>query len=315
MFLRFKDIVISACLVCLSMSTHCFAQSFVDESHRWTYSLIYQVPQNKVDTVTYEAIFNGIVLIDDRDYHEAFERIALDENSDWESLGYYRQEEAKVYYRDKNSSKEYLLYDFALDRIGDTFTFPDKWVSYGFDLNLEVIKIDSIYLKNGERRKRITLRLLNLEGKEDTYWIDGIGSEDSPLFPFSLVNEDFDFGNRKLQCFFTNDEHLLQQNPSGQCAYLIVDVDNVMIPAELNKFRVFPNPISKGDPLFLSGNLDNLQSQLHISIYNTIGERVYQSTARSTDPIVLNHKTDTGIYYYIINSDNTWYYGNFIIID
>ncbi len=282
--------------------------SFVSEANRWTYTHIYQVPNNKVDTVTFEAIFDGTVMVEDREYHEAYERIALNDESEWSSLGYYRQEGAKVYFWDEFSNKDILLYNFDMDSIGSTLSY-----SYGLNFTLELIRIDSISLKNGEIRERQTFKVLDQPGSEDTYWIEGIGSEDTPLMPSSLLDEIVDGANLKLECFFTNGEHLLQQNPSGQCAYLIVNVEGQTNTSK--RIQVFPNPASRGASLFLNGDFDDLSSDVDISIFNVTGELVMQSKVKSRDVISIDHEMGSGLYYCIVQSGANAYYSNFIVVD
>ena len=315
MFLRFELTIITVFVACISLPSLMKAQSFVNEANRWTYTLLSLRPHNNIDSVTYEARFDGTVQIDNRQYHEAFERKVLNENSEWKSLEFfYRQEGAKVFLWDKFYNKERLLYDFALDSIGATFAFPNDWVMFGNDLILEVIDIDSITLKNGELRKRQTFNVFSPPRDVfTTYWIEGIGSEDTPLFPFSLLDEDYDGGNRKLECFFTNEEHLLQQNPEGECAYLIVDVDDIPYPPK--RIKIFPNPAKKGGPIFFSRDLHQEFSDLQVSIYNSLGQLVLETTTRSPETILVDHDFDTGIYYCIIKSKGDRFYTNFILID
>jgi hypothetical protein len=84
-----------------------------------------------------------------------------------------RQENQKIYAIDTDFSKEYLLYDFGVEKGNIIYSEAQS----GYISRMPVVEdVDSVWLYNGERRKRI-----HIAG--DT-WIEGIGSVrgfDSPI--------------------------------------------------------------------------------------------------------------------------------------
>jgi hypothetical protein len=76
-----------------------------------------------------------------------------------------RQENQKIYAVDNSHSGEYLLYDFGMN-VGDVISSEAQ--SGYLSRNPIVTQVDSIWLYNGERRKRMVVN--------GDVWIEGIGS-------------------------------------------------------------------------------------------------------------------------------------------
>jgi hypothetical protein len=92
-----------------------------------------------------------------------------------------RQENQKIYAVDNSYSDEYLLYDFGVEK-GDII---HSEAQSGYISRTPTVEdVDSIWLYNGERRKRIHI------GEGDT-WIEGIGSVngfDSPVREYATCD-------------------------------------------------------------------------------------------------------------------------------
>jgi len=99
-------------------------------------------------------------------------------------------------------STEYVLYDYGL-RVGDHFSMVNYY-DYNWEpidtVDFEVTSVDYISVK-GDQRKRIGLsKSLNYQ-----YWIEGIGSTISPLYPAFLT--EFEVGYQ-LDCYRENGKNI-----------------------------------------------------------------------------------------------------------
>jgi hypothetical protein len=263
--------------------------------------------QNVLNRITYENKFEGTTIINDTLYHNLYSRIVLDESDDWKREYYLREESGKVWARSAIESfdYEYLLYDFTLDSVGQKFSINKPYV-----FELEVTGIDSIELLNGEKRKIIFLRKNDGGGfVTDTYWIEGIGSEDSPFYTYALDWERGDFADVKLQCYYQNDELIYQRDINESCAYFTVATDD-MVNKE-DAIFLFPNPCSSDVRLSISSNQLNLKFPLTVSIFSLKGDLVlYQKMENSSDLLQL---IPAGYYFVRIINQKQIYISHLIV--
>jgi hypothetical protein len=139
--------------------------------------------------------------------------------------GAFREDAAKkVWYKDKSSNAEYLLYDFGLN-LGDTFCFYQE--PCGVQCHA-VSLVDSIKI-NGSYRKRIHF---TYNGQKET-WIEGIGSAyDNWTGKWCFI------GNIewKLNCYKEKGIALY-----GNCDY---PTGIKKISGESFSIKIFPNPVT-----------------------------------------------------------------------
>lgn len=128
----------------------------------------------------------GDTTIQDQSYTKVYVDTYFIQDSSFSYQGAYRTEGERVYYLEKNSSDEYLLYDFSL-QVGDTL--PHKETERKFLIS----KIDTIYYY-GRLRKRQTFKLAFNTGSI----MEGIGSY---FGPFGTRYWDALDSQYTLQCF------------------------------------------------------------------------------------------------------------------
>jgi len=142
--------------------------SYFGEKSCWSYKAHISIFESWFEDISSTSHLQGDTLINEMNYRKFYD-----------SYNYYsfpivavRQENQKIYAFDRSLQQEYLLYDFGVKE-GDII-YSDA--PSGYILHEPVVsKVDSVYLYNGERRKRIMI-----EGDE---WIEGIGSVNGFDFP------------------------------------------------------------------------------------------------------------------------------------
>ncbi len=167
-------------------------------------------------------------------------------------IGSLRNSSGKVYYVPRDSTNEYLLYDFTV-QVGDTL--HNVFTSYGIvqDLLVTDVTTDSI---GGVLR-----RVIHFNGVS---WIEGIGCSQG-LFaePFLNVSNVY----FTLMCFSVGDTSHYPSADTAPCDFSI----NLGLKqsSKNNEFQIFPNPAN--DFLFVSNSLKRVKS---IAIYNSIGVQI-----------------------------------------
>jgi len=194
----------------------------------------------------------------------------------------------KVYQR--GSDEDHLLYDFSLG-LGDTV---NTIISQGYIVG----NIDSILVGDAYRRRFIYTK----ETWVDIEIIEGIGAYTGLLEPAEVFEH-----IHWLRCYY-EDSIVLYVNPMvGQCD---LEIDtclpvNIGEHDQLFTLAVFPNPFTTSVTIefTLEGN-----SEIQLSIYNTMGEVVYDSKERMIAPGT--HKVTWspghhpgGLYYAVLRSE------------
>ena len=114
----------------------------------------------------------------ERNGHSYEQLCARTQDGNDKPLGWFREENQRVYMYNEEEDKEVLTYDFSL-KVGDRFE-PE----YGDFEHCEVTKIDYLMVYGD------SLKVINFRGKDKTSslsvlvkgrWIEGIGSEMNPL--------------------------------------------------------------------------------------------------------------------------------------
>ena len=114
----------------------------------------------------------------ERNGHSYEQLCARTQDGNDKPLGWFREENQRVYMYNEEEDKEVLTYDFSL-KVGDRFE-PE----YGDFEHCEVTKIDYLMVYGD------SLKVINFQGKDKTSslsvlakgrWIEGIGSEMNPL--------------------------------------------------------------------------------------------------------------------------------------
>jgi hypothetical protein len=125
---------------------------------------------------------------------------------------YLREQEGKVFRITENTSDdtEKLIYNFNF-KIGDS-------ISYSFGSKIKVYKIDTVELKNGEKRKRWTFSSPRFSNPLDQYYlrycIEGIGFVGAPCVFFIPEQIYITTGGGNLECFFQKNTYLYGRGTS-----------------------------------------------------------------------------------------------------
>ncbi len=114
---------------------------------------------------------------------------------------YYREEAGKVYFYSSFAVEEALIYDFTASA-GEVIVLGGG--DSGFELEVEVLHVDSVMLEDGSLRKRMEISPLNSTITD--YWVEGIGSYSATLDSREIVLLD---GFTALNCFRSEEVPLL----------------------------------------------------------------------------------------------------------
>lgn len=158
----------------------------------------------------------------------------------WNTIGFIREDDQKVFFRTKNADTECLLYDFGCS-IGDTLNLD---CSCGPDSKFKVDSIKSLTVM-GKSRKHIYLTYLingSIDGPVE-YWIEGIGSIYGILNGGAGNNCMIGFHERLL-CCFKDGIKIYSASGCGDCYY---DTPNSSsdYPRKDRSPILFPNPASE----------------------------------------------------------------------
>jgi len=203
-------------------------------------------------------------------------------------------------------TSEFVLYDFNLN-VGDTIFYPigyglcgNNWINAPIKSSRVVTSIDSILLYNNEYRKRW---ILSCDWCPGDVWVEGIGSIKffgllNPLISdVTLCGDIYAFG-----CFLESNEILYFD--STVCNYCMGNYI-LNIPAyhdDQQQFNVSYNPSGK----ILSINSNKEPVNFSITIFNAIGQTVYNNSITSQTYSLSLSTLIKGIYFYRISnhSDN-----------
>ncbi|MFV0502271.1 MAG: T9SS type A sorting domain-containing protein [Bacteroidales bacterium] len=198
----------------------------------------------------------------------------------------------QVFYMKKNyNNTETLLYDFSLS-VGDTFRMADP-------SNTATLEIASIYKinYNGFPRKKFTINLQQTYPIGDIIagvWIEGIGNYEGILkFPSNYAADDWSI----TRCYIHNGDLLYSNYSHGgnDCITPLMGVESII---EDNSITIYPNPTSS-EVNISSENIIN-----SIEIFNSLGQRVYQSMVNSTEKVIDISSFVNGIYILGVNTGN-----------
>ena len=156
------------------------------ETHRSMTDMVWCVREgHNNDFQYYKLDKENPVVINGKDYLPM--KFLLGELQD---VGSLREEGKRVYFIFSGQEKETLLYDFGL-QVGETVT-----IGNGHDTRtLTVADADTIYVDGSwVRRLRMTGDGIQKGNySRPTYWIEGLGSDLGPLYPYGWGEKDFDY--------------------------------------------------------------------------------------------------------------------------
>jgi len=152
----------------------------------------------------------------------------------------------KIYVTTLSDPKEYLVYDFSIDSIGDLFTppvffdgkFSNDWPTY------IVTKIDTVF-QNGVNRKRIQMKTdewCEQKCPDWIVWLEGVGSEYSINYFDQYMNWSFLDGPRhSVICMFRDTNKIYSSNNQDICW---IESSSTNELHEVIDMNIYPNPVS-----------------------------------------------------------------------
>jgi hypothetical protein len=205
--------------------------------------------------------------------------------------GATRTESGKVYYIPKDSTQDFLLYDFSVqqgDLIYNVYYESGMYGAvYGDPIQAGEI---SETLINGVAHKTIDVY--------GVHWIEGIGNTNG-LFA-GIETLEF-FAYNQLDCMSQNDTTLYPDFSLHPCNITLANTQE----QENKKLQVFPNPTQQSTTI----QWDDSWKEVSVKIYNASGNAIYPKIVYPSDG---NAEIDftiypQGIYQVIVNSDNKNY--------
>ncbi len=200
--------------------------------------------------------------------------------------GGIRESNRQVFYLPKDSSNEYLLYDFTV-QVGDTLKYDYSVFSSLYGLlkidSLLVLSIDSILILDGTYRKKINFSMFfssHLIPNYSTFWIEGIGNNMGLLCPIAELPTNGI--NNILGCLNNNNEYLYYNNLFNTCYPDNVSVLEFSIQ---KKITINPNPVRD----FCKIRWDNNNVQFHrIMISDIYGRIVFSEKIDQNSEITID---------------------------
>ena len=215
--------------------------------------------------------FNGDSIVAGYSYKKIFScDDKLHENIKYEGL--IREQNKKTYFIPANSVKEYLLYDFSLEK-GMNFEYME---TPEYPVSLYVKNVNFVEI-NGIQLKQIQLAEVSVPdyGAIRVTWIEKIGSLRGLFNPCGVLDPG---AKRELFCYFQNNE-LVYKNPTYfECYYdKAEDIITSMQTLTIDDYNVYPNPVDDILTIFSSNN-----SISYIEIFDILGKKIYNHTYTDT---------------------------------
>lgn len=283
----------------------------------------------------------GDTLINSKTYHKLYlQRKFVNSTFSCDTCGFvfnkdsaryfmcYREEKRIVYFVPQQNSfedppgTEYPIFNFNLTEVGETVVgYENIFLPYGSSADptptpgygilqdtttLTVESIDRVMMSDGSYRRRINFKPLTYGLRES--WIEGIGSTKGFGLSLNVTNayntmicfshdgvnlETADILSQQL-CTYHPDSTLTFEN---RCEYTA--------PSSIDESRtndditVYPNPVVQ------SFNIKGLVPGDKVTIFNVLGQVIYEETAKFTELIFDKFDYNKGIYIYTVTtSDN-----------
>ena len=239
------------------------------------------------------ALTNEDTIIDNITYKKLY----LYSNTEFDSstatyIGGLRENSQKqVFYRGVYGISEIneMIYDFSLS-VGDTFSGG----SFNMDYPNIILKVQSIDTINyfGIARLRFTISTMDsqLAGK----WIEGIGNEEGLFFPYHTNTAEF-WGITRCYTYNGELEYVNYTHGAIDCITPIMGIEDVLND---NSVILYPNP-TNSEVKISSQNIIN-----SIEIFNSLGQRVYQSVVNSNTKTIDISSFVNGVYILGVNTEN-----------
>ncbi len=280
-----KNLFISFFYILIGVS-NLYSQTYFTGSGLWS---VYNISTTD-QTINYttQISLNGDTVIENRIYLKL-----LDKSGTY--IGAIREESNKVYAKLKHLQSyenvdEILMYDFTLKEGERVFSNCPEGPLFQ---SPEIIKIDTIQLKNGEKRKRFFLT-------NDT-WIEGIGSLGGFLFPTieSLTN----YTVQKLVCYKQNNEIMYRDDElckENCCERLDMNEKKNDI---ISKLEVSPNPVNSNLNVLIP--VEYADNEKTITLVNNLGKNLFKQKTMDNSCEIKMSQFTPGIYFLVVEIDDS----------
>lgn len=212
-----------------------------------------------------------------------------------EYRGGTRMETDLVFYIEKNTSEEYLLYDFALEA-GQSITVQ---TIFGNNETIVATSNELINTPDG-----VTRRVIHFN---DESWIEGIGSTRGLLTRGMPLTPDFE---PYLNCFKSFDElGFINSNTQPECLFTFSDLCESTFVQNISKdqivnLEVFPNPFFEEVTIEIF-KLKDLESPI-IKIYNIHGQLIEKIMGINEEKFIFSRKNlNAGVYVFELSDWKT----------
>ncbi len=198
------------------------------------------------------------------------------------------------------ANKNYKLYDFSKQTIGDTILFDTSSTSHCYRYNyLTISAIDSILIDNKYRKQ------FHFAAQGDT-WVEGIGSLNGllyitfPMLTCSCIDV--------LTCNLQNDSTYYFSRNYNYCLCYPLEVNE---KEEKVIAEISPNPFSAETSITVNGNLNNAT----LTVYNSIGQQVKQIKNINKQTISIQRDNlPNGLYFVNLYQNNKIVASNKLVI-
>lgn len=271
------------------ISTGSFGQSYVPfptGEARWNQLMWHQIVPDEYTLINYSYIQTGDTIIDNQAYHKMYTNDgfgfgyigAIREDGNQRIFFYPKETFFSLAVQFPTNDQEYLLYDFN-----------DLFVGKVLDINgklITIMAIDSMEVE-GQQRRRFQVEGTG-NGFFTEYWIEGIGSSKEL---FSAYTYEFEW-QYYTTCFSKDNEPAIFISTPDEffwdaCEYY-VGIDDI----KTERIKIYPNPAS--DHITVTTPNSGEQS---ITIYNSRGQLVLQTTISSQRTAINVSSYPEGIYY------------------
>ena len=263
------------------MNLSLFAQNFISPNKQWNVRL-----SGGYGYTTEIFKIEGDSLVDSISYNKIW--VSSDSLATFTFQGLLREESNIVYYIPPDLSVG-VLYDFNLE-IGDTTSVKNIFCGNEV-IPITVVNIDTVdYF--GVSRKRWQL---DSYGGSDEFWVEGIGSLNGPLYTkywYCIVCPVWE-----LLCFHNNDTLKYIMPYETDCYQNTIGVNE---NDDNNNFYIKPNPINRGNAIYIKTNtIPN-----SISIFNSSGLLIKKLTQNRDKTIKIEtNDFKSGIYLISISTN------------
>lgn len=314
-------LILSALFLSLASIAQIPLDSFYKDGTRWKdiyYTVRTPTSHDLIKKgVASEYLINGDTIVNGLQYKKFYYRIIYSKTistitgtsetqpTPYQLMGRLRVDNRKVYFADDRTNvsspyiigKDYLMYDFGV-AVGDTFYYD---YSELIKSKIIITKIDTITINSGQQIKRYNY------GQFNAYYLEGIGFYGGFLTSKMHFWVDMSPVEYEMLCYQSDNLLYKTGNKTELLNWYLLEncydenmLKTPQVSASVNNLLIIPNPSSG---FFLIKGFSE-SSQTSISVYNNIGQKVFDKTVtgRNIDTEVLINNSIPGIYTISIHS-------------